>query len=184
MTRRKNKPYDKRGAKSKIGEWTNEDGLLRIRGWARDGYTNQEIATKCIGISQSTFYLWMTKNPEIVEAIKQGREPFVEKLEDALYKAALGYEYEETIEEITVNEAPDPEAQGSKRKHIRKYKKHRPPDAALLIFALKNLKKQKFKDHPIDDITLDDDPINRLLETLNKGAEQNDDSANTQPKTE
>ena len=80
------------------------------------------------------------------------------ELEDALYKAGLGYEYEETIEEIY-------EEDGVQKKHMRRIKKHAQPNVIALIFALKNLKKQKFKDKPVDDAERADD---LLIETLRR----------------
>lgn len=80
------------------------------------------------------------------------------ELEDALYKAGLGYEYEETIEEMY-------EEEGVQKKHMRRVKRHAPPNVTALIFALKNLKKQKFKDRPVDDTERVDDV---LLETLRR----------------
>ncbi len=133
----------RQGAKGKYEDWITPDGLLQIRGWARDGYTDKQIAAN-IGIGETTFCAWKNRYPEIVETLKNGRRPVVEELEDALYKGAMGYDVEEKIEEITV--APD----GTQQKHIRKTTRHIPINAALLIFALKNLKSKKFKDKPLD----------------------------------
>ncbi len=144
-------------AVGKYKEWITQDGLDRIRGYARDGYSDAQIA-KNIGISRTYFYEWLKKYPDIADALKKGREPVVVALEDALYKAGLGYEYIETVEEIT-------QVDGEPRKHIKKITKHAPPNVAALIFALKNLKKKKFKDKPIDEVDKADDV---LLATLRK----------------
>ena len=87
-----------------------------------------------------------------------------------MYKAGLGYDYEETVEEIT-------EVDGEQRKHIKRLKKHAQPNVIALIFALKNLKKHKFKDKPIEEIEKADDI---LLETLRKW----DDAASESRKQE
>lgn len=133
----------RRGAKGKYEEWITPDGLLQIRGWARDGYTDKQIASN-IGIAEHTFCDWKNRFPEIMSALKDGRRPVIEELEDALYKGATGYDVEEKIEEITV--APD----GTQQKHIRKTTRHIPIMPSLLIFALKNLKRGKFRDNPVD----------------------------------
>ncbi len=39
-------------AKGKYQEWITEDGLLQIEGWARDGLSDLQIATKKIGIGE------------------------------------------------------------------------------------------------------------------------------------
>lgn len=131
------------GQRVKQDEWVTPDGLLQIRGWARDGYTDKQIAAN-IGIGETTFCAWKKRYPEIVETLKRGRRPVVEELEDALYKGAMGYDVEEKIEEIT--SMPD----GTQQKHIRRTTRHIPINASLLIFALKNLKPTKFRDKPLD----------------------------------
>lgn len=131
--------------------------MKRIRGWARDGFSDMQIA-KSIGIFRSTLYEWMKRYPDIKDAIKKGREPLVVDLEDALYRAGLGFEYEESLEEIY-------EEDGVQKKHIRKAKRYAQPNVTALIFALKNLKKNKFKDRPIETTDKADD---LLLETLRR----------------
>ena len=147
----------RRGAKGKYQDWITGDGLKKIRGWAMDGYSDLQIA-KNMGIVSSTLYDWMLKFPELSEAIKEGRKPIIVDLEDALYKAGLGYEYEEVVEEIY-------EEDGVQKKHLRRVKRHAPPNVTALIFALKNLKKSKFKDKPVEDVERADD---LLLETLRR----------------
>lgn len=111
-----------------------------------------------MGVSRSTFYSWEQTFPDILDAIKKGRHPVAVQLEDALYKAGLGYEYEEVIEEIY-------EEEGVQKKHMRRIKKHAQPNVIALIFALKNLKKHKFKDKPVEEIERADDI---LIETLRR----------------
>ena len=145
------------GAKGKYHEWLTEDGLKKLRGWARDGYSDVQLS-KNMGISVGTYYEWVNKYPEFSEAIKKGRQPFIVDLEDALYRSGLGYDYEELVEEIY-------DEDGVQKKHLRRVKRHAPPNVTALIFALKNLRKQKFKDRPVDDTERADD---LLLETLRR----------------
>lgn len=148
----------------KYRDWITQDGLNTIRGWARDGYSDTQIA-KNIGVSRQQFYVWQKEYPDILDALKKGRQPVVVELEDALYKAGLGYEYEEMVEEIT-------EVDGEQRKHIKRIKKHAPPNVIALIFALKNLKKQKFKDKPVDEIEKTDDVLLATLRRWDDAAKQ------------
>lgn len=152
----------------KYRDWITQDGLDTIRGWARDGYSDTQIA-KNIGVSRQQFYVWQKEYPDILDALKKGRQPVVVALEDALYKAGLGYEYEETVEEIT-------EVDGEQRKHIKRIKKHAPPNVIALIFALKNLKKQKFKDKPVDEIDKTDDVLLATLRRWDDAAKQSGES--------
>lgn len=74
--------------------WLEEDNLMLLECWARDGYTFQDIANK-IGVSESTLKMWRKKYPEINEALRKGREIIDYKVENALLKSALGYKTKE-----------------------------------------------------------------------------------------
>lgn len=76
-------------------DWIDENHLILLEGWARDGYSYIDIANK-IGISNSTLIKWREKYPEIAEALKNGREIVDYKVENALLKSALGYITKET----------------------------------------------------------------------------------------
>lgn len=77
-----------------VEDWLEADGLMLLESWARDGYTIDDIATR-IGVSNQTFWRWMRQYPEIKQAVKQGRELVDYKVENALLKAALGYQTKE-----------------------------------------------------------------------------------------
>lgn len=79
----------------KVDDWLDEDHLLLIAGWTRDGYTYKDIAKK-IGISSSAFNRWRNRYPQFNQAMKEGREIVDYKVENALLKSALGYETKET----------------------------------------------------------------------------------------
>ena len=68
--------------------WNNEDGLLRIAGWARDGLSNEQIA-KNMGINVSTLYDWQKKYGEFAEALKKSKEIADRQVENALFKSCL-----------------------------------------------------------------------------------------------
>ena len=63
-------------------EWLEEDKLMLLECWSRDGYTFQDISNK-IGISPSTLRIWKKKYPEIKDALKNGREIIDYKVENA-----------------------------------------------------------------------------------------------------
>lgn len=116
-----------------------DDGLVLVQGWARDGLTDEQIA-KNIGIAPRTYYEWQERFPQFRQAIKKGKAPVDVQVENALLKRALGYEYEETITEIEEVE------EGRQKKHIRRIKKHMPPDVGAIVFWLKNRKPGRWRD--------------------------------------
>lgn len=79
---------------SAVDKWLEEDGLMLIECWSRDGYTIEDIANK-IGVNQKTLYDWRSQYPEIEEALRNGREIVDYKVENALLKSALGYQKKE-----------------------------------------------------------------------------------------
>lgn len=76
-------------------DWLEEDQLMLLECWARDGYTYEDIANR-IGIGISTLRNWRAKYPEIDKVLKTGREIIDYKVENALLKSALGYRTKET----------------------------------------------------------------------------------------
>lgn len=146
----------------KSTEWLKDDGLLQIEGWARDGLTDAQVANN-MGIAYSTFREWIEKFPAISAALKRGKAPVDIEVENALLKRAMGYDYEETVTEIYKGEG------GVERQHIRKLKKHLPPDTTAQIFWLKNRRPDKWRDRRVDDVTIqtaDYDALNEAFERL------------------
>lgn len=82
-------------------EWLEEDNLMLLECWARDGYTFQDIANR-IGISISTLRMWRGQYSDIDNALKKGREIIDYKVENALLKSALGYHTKEVKVSTTI----------------------------------------------------------------------------------
>ena len=62
--------------------------------WARAGATNKEVA-EALGIGYSTFCDHLSKNKDFSDSLKQAKLSGVPMVKLALYKRALGFEYEE-----------------------------------------------------------------------------------------
>ena len=73
---------------AKADVWMTDDNLIRIRGWARDGMTDEQIAGK-MGIGVRTLYEWKKKYPQFSQALKSGKEVVDYAVENALLKKAL-----------------------------------------------------------------------------------------------
>ena len=119
-------------AKGKYQEWLTEKGLIRLKGWAFDGLTDEQIAKDKIGIGVRTLYEWKDRFPQIMQALKDGKEIPDREVEAALYKRATGYEFEEVTKEW--------DATCEKMIVTKRVKKHIPPDPTSIIFYLKNRK--------------------------------------------
>lgn len=147
-------------------EWLEEDKLILLRGWARNGLTDADIAHN-IGISVGTLYEWKKKYVELAEALKEGKEVADLRIENALYQKALGYDADEIREEYEGNICV-------KKTVIHK---HYAPDTTAQIYWLKNRRPENWRDKPQPvevEISADDG----LLEALSKSvdADMSDDS--------
>lgn len=115
---------------------------------------------KSLGISLSTYYLYQEKHPEFMEAIKRGKAPVDQDVEDAFIRRALGYDVEEVTTEQEfvggLGEAGDLDAKNRRmvQVKIRKTKKHIAPDVVAGIFFLKNRRPDKWRDKREAEITL------------------------------
>jgi hypothetical protein len=126
-------------AKAKYKKWLQEDNLLRLQGWARDGLIDEQIAHN-IGIAPKTLWQWKTRYSSIGNALKENKEVVDIQVENALFKNAMGYDYTEVKEIIEKDE------QGKDRKRIERYHKKMPPNATAQIFWLKNRKPAEWRD--------------------------------------
>ena len=129
-------------AKGKYQRWLTPDGLTLLEGWARDGLTEAQIAQK-MRISMSSLSDWKNKHPEILEALKKGKEVVDIEVENALLKRALGYDVEESVvEESDVN--------GRK---TRVTVRHVPADVTAQIFWLKNRRPEVWREKQVVEVS-------------------------------
>ena len=63
-------------AKGKYEYWLTEEGLLVLEGWARDGLTDEQIASN-IGIGYSTLQTWKGKYQDIQDSLKRGKKLWI-----------------------------------------------------------------------------------------------------------
>ena len=146
-------------------EWLTEDGLLRVRGWARDGLTNDQIA-KNMRVSRSTLMTWRRKFPELDKAAKKGKDVADREVENALFKSACGYTVTIT-KPVKLKRILYDEETGRK---VREYEEvveveeqlHFPAQVTAQIFWLKNRKPAQWRDKT----DVQQLPTNGVLESL------------------
>lgn len=71
----------------KYKKWLEQENLILLEGWTRDGLTDEQIAQR-MGISTTTLYRWKSEHREIREAIKKGKEVVDFEVENALLRNA------------------------------------------------------------------------------------------------
>lgn len=129
------------GRRGKYEDWLDEDSLLKVQGWARDGLSNEQIAHN-MGITFQTLYKWQDKYSELREALKKGKEVVDREVENALLKRAMGYEYDE----ITQEPVTDKDTGITEMRVTKRVTKQIAPDVTAQIFWLKNRKPDEFRD--------------------------------------
>lgn len=159
-------------AKGRYEEWLTDDGLLLLEGWARNGLTEEQIAHN-VGISSKTLREWKNKYSTIGTALKKGKEVVDLMVENALFKSAMGYDYEETIQEINGD-----------KKIVKKFKKHMPPNTTAQIFWLKNRRPELWREKQAQKVEkYEDDGLKAALEE-SVSEEMQDDSYMIPPEEE
>ena len=68
--------------------------IKEIEEWVKSGATEKEICT-ALGVAESTFALYKNEYSELSRALSTGRQNVVLNIKAALYKKAVGMEYEE-----------------------------------------------------------------------------------------
>lgn len=127
------------GRIGKYREWLQEEKLEQIEGWARDGLTEEDIAHN-MGIARQTLNKWKQQYSSIGDALKIGKDVADRRVENALYKSALGFDYKETKTYVVEDE------DGNKSKRAEVTNKVALPNITAQIFWLKNRKPEMWRD--------------------------------------
>ena len=133
-------------AKGKYQEWLTEEGLLQLESWARDGLTDEQIASN-MGITRKTLAVWKTKYSDICDTLKRGKAVVDIQVENALLKRALGYSYDEVTRERVLDYDPSTGQVVDSHMEITKtVKKEVQGDTTAQIFWLKNRRPEQWRD--------------------------------------
>lgn len=108
-----------------------EPRLDEIREWAKKGLTDAEMM-ELLGISHNSFYKYKNEYDDFKDALKTGKQFADDLVEQALYKSAIGYYYEE---EAVTNKG-----------EVVSVKKYSKPNITAQIFWLKNRRKDDWRD--------------------------------------
>lgn len=164
---------ESRMAKGKYQDWLTPEGLLKIGGWAKDGLTNEQIASN-MGISRKTLQEWCVKYSDISDTLKKNKEVADRMVENALLKKTIGYNVEVRKVFKCKKIVYDPDT-GKRLEEVEELKigveeVHIPADTTAQIFWLKNRKPDTWRDR----INPDTEPIfeesDGFIEALKEGA--------------
>lgn len=115
--------------------------------WAKSlatlGAIDETIASK-MNISVPTLIAWKKKYPEFLKALSEGKASIDEQVESALFRRAMGYDYDEVTEKpkiIKRNNRPVEVMAVAEVKHLQKA-----PEVLAQMFWLKNRKAENWRD--------------------------------------
>lgn len=159
------------GRAGKYLDWITDDGLLLLRGFARDGLTDKEIAEKKIGVSERTLTDWKARFPSVSSALKQGRLPADYEVEDSLHKSAVGFviKLKKPIKLKTKKQLKDKGTIEEERIEYAEEEIYIAPQVAAQIFWLKNRRRDKWRDRP-EGTELQENPLLQSLLDLERRA--------------
>ncbi len=137
--------------------WLTEEGLTLLSAWARDGLTDQQMASN-IGIARSTFSEWKRKFREISDTLKTNKDAADYEVENALYKKAMGYnaKIQKAFKVKEVSYKDGKRVKETEKIVYAEDEVHIPADTTAQIFWLKNRQPEKWRDKR-DYVPADDD---------------------------
>lgn len=101
---------------------------------AQLGATDRQVAD-FFEVTEQTINNWKIDHPEFFESLKLGKDVADRKVEESLYKRAVGYTHDE--EKVFVSNGEIITHQTTR---------HYPPDSTSMIFWLKNRKPNEWRD--------------------------------------
>lgn len=143
--------------------------LKLVEAWARDGLTLDQIARN-LSVSIATLHVYRAKHQEISDALKRGREEADVEVENALFKRAIGYRYDE----VTYEPAIDPASGEPRMAESKRVTKEVHGDVTAQIYWLKNRRPEQWRDRreTTPDESEDNGNVDQLTEAIRNSAEQ------------
>lgn len=146
---------------AKADAWTTPEGLEILRGLARRGLSDEDIA-KSIGISRSTLYAWKNKYDAISDALKDGKLVADLAVESALFKKATGFTVTDTKTVSFLDKETGELTEGKSEVTT----KHVLPDTLAIMFWLKNRRPDLWKDKVTEQGDTTETQLNTYLTKL------------------
>lgn len=135
------------------------------------GATDRELA-EFFEVSESTLNLWKLQHPSFSESLKRGKAESDDRVEQSLYRRALGYSHDAVKILMTKEGAVFRE----------EYIEHYPPDTTACIFWLKNRRPDLWRDKFDVDTGLSRERTTELLRIVEQRLGELETSPDGSPK--
>lgn len=146
---------------NKAEAWTAPEGLETLRGLARRGLSDEDIA-KAINVDRSTIYAWKKTYPAISDALRDGKLAADLAVESALFKKATGF----TVTDTKTTSFLDKETGELVEGKSEVTTKHVLPDTLAIMFWLKNRCPDLWKDKVTEQSDTAETQLNTYLNKL------------------
>lgn len=168
-------PAGNQGIKDRKAFWLSPDGIELITGWRREGIPLEEIATKYIGIGSTTMWRWTKESDDLATALAMSQDITNAKVEKALLKRALGYDYDELTHELVEGEM----------RLVKKTRKHVSPDVKACLSWLYSRRSDRWRatQEPIDNVADEIKTAKKILVAIKEVADSGD-TGTTQSETD
>jgi hypothetical protein len=161
-------PDGNKGLQERKAFWLSPDGIELIGGWRREGIPFGVIALEYVGCSETTLKRWSREKKDLASALAVSQDVANVRVEQALLKRALGYDVEETKEELVEGEM----------RVTEKTVKHIPPDVKACLSWLYSRRSDRWRaqqepiDHTEDDVKTAKQILVAIKEVAESGNER------------
>lgn len=157
-------PDSLKGKEARKAFWLSPDGITLISQWRREGVPLEEIALSYIGVSEVTLWRWTKASQDLAVALQVSKDCTNSKVEQALLKRALGYEYDEITKELVEGEM----------RTTKVIRKHVAPDVKACLSWLYSRRPDRWRaiQDPLDNDTETIGIAKRMLVTIKEAAEE------------
>jgi hypothetical protein len=127
-----------------------DSSLTLIESMVEDNKTDKEIADK-LGVGYSTYKKYKATNEDLKAVISEGKDKKNQKVEQAVFKTAVGYVYwEEVATKVKSQELSEDGTTILEKESviISEVKKYKGPDLNAQKYWLNNREKAQWKDDP------------------------------------
>lgn len=167
-------PRSQQGMKERKQFWLSEDGITLICQWRREGVPIEEIALNYMGIGTTTMRRWIIESEDLAKALGISKDVTNGKVEQALLKRALGYDYDEITEELVEGQL----------RVTKKTRKHVSPDVKACLSWLFSRRPDRWRAQqaPLDDNAEDMQTAKKILVAIKEVADGN--PSDSEPETD
>lgn len=157
-------PNSYKGVNDRKAFWLSPDGILLISQWRREGIPLEEVALTYIGVSAATLWRWTKQSSELAMALGISKDVTNGKVEQALLKRALGYEYDEETRELVEGEM----------RVTKITRKHVSPDVKACLSWLFSRRPDRWRaiQDPLDTDAAAVSMAKRMMVTIKEAAEE------------